>query len=576
MKIHGLFIFLFLVNTSILVFSQKQPQHERKIYHSPEGKLYIQKSLPLYLQMSPTSENKKDSAVCLRNNDAQYPHPIHFTSEGLNTIHHPWAVDRNTLLVKLPKQDVVFQIYADSRPPQTAINFGNTHPMKRSGTLYLNGNTEITFEAKDELSGVEKTMYSIDSAEYKEYTSRIMLDKEKTYVLKYYSFDHVGNVELLKTLELSIDRSLPKTLLEIKGDHYEDVISGNAQIILTTADKPSGIAHLIYQLDDSPEHNYTQPIKTSLLKQGDHKLIYYAIDNVGNKESQETYNFYVDKTPPTILQETIGKSFMVNGKEFSSGHSQLKLTTLDNKAGVKAVYYSINGNEFKLYEKPVLLSAINGKFSVKAYAIDNVNNKSQVSEDTNTDKVPYIDLTGPSLDYSFTGPVFVTSDTVYINHITKVHLKAYDNESGVSMIQYKIDTAGLVTYDSPFFISQEGSHTIGYMGFDNVDNTNISSFKVTEDNSGPIIFPRFSSIPKGSLTENGENFTVYPNHVVLFVAATDFASGYDHMIYSLNGSVEKPCLGSIKALPGKNKVTVKAYDKLGNETATTIEFVTQK
>src|ERR1035437_3959453 len=119
MKIHGLFIFLILVNTSTFVFSQKQPQHEKKIYNSPEGKLYIQKSLPLYLQMSPTPENKKDSSVYLRNNDAQYPRPIHFTSEGLNTIHHSWAVDRNTLLIKLPKQDVVFQIYADSRPPQT-------------------------------------------------------------------------------------------------------------------------------------------------------------------------------------------------------------------------------------------------------------------------------------------------------------------------------------------------------------------------------------------------------------------------------------------------------------------------
>jgi hypothetical protein len=564
------------VNTSAIVFCQKQPQHEKKIYNSPEGKLYVQKSLSLYLQMSSVSENKKDSSVYLRNNDAPKPHPICFTAEGLNTIHHPWAVDRNTLLVKLPKQDVVFQIYADSRPPQTAINFDKIKPIKRNGKLYLNGNAEITFEAKDELSGVEKTLYSIDSAEYREYNSPFILDKEKTYVLKYYSFDHVGNDEQLKTLELTIDRSLPKTLLEIKGDHYEDVISGNAQIILTTTDKPSGIAHLIYQLDESPERNYLQPVKTSMLKQGDHKLVYYAIDNVGNKETQEVYNFYVDKTPPTILQEIVGKSFMINGKEFSSGHSQLKLTTLDNKAGVKAVYYSINDGEFKLYEKPVLLSAVNGKFAVKAYAIDNVNNRSQVSEDASTDKIPYIDLTGPSLDYSFTGPVFITSDTVYINHVTKVHLKAHDNESGVSMIQYKVDTVGLVTYDAPFSISQDGLHTIGYMGFDNVDNTNISSFKVTEDNAGPVIFPRFSTLPKGSSTENGENFTVYPIHVVLFIAATDFGSGYDHMTYTLNGSAEKPCLGSIKALPGKNKVTVKAYDKLGNETTTTIGFITQK
>jgi len=559
-----------------MLFAQKQPLHEKKIYTSPDGKLYIQKSLPIYLKMSYKTDTK-DSSVILRSATAkQYPNPVYFESEGLNTIHHPWAVDRNTMQTKLPKQDVVFSIYADSRPPQTSVSFGNTKPMKRGGELFINGNAEIFLTAKDELSGVEKTMFSIDSAEYTEYIKPLVLDKEKMYMLKYYSYDHVGNVESFKTLELIIDRSKPKTILEIKGDHFENVLAGNAQLILRTEDFSSGIGHLVYKLDDNPERNYTMPFRTTLLNAGEHKLIYYAVDNVGNKEEQQVYDFYVDKTPPTILQEIIGKTFMINGKEFSSGRSQLKLTTIDNKAGVKAVYYSINDGDFILYEKPVLLSAVNGKISVKAYAIDNVNNRCQVSENASADKVPYIDLTGPNLAYSFTGPVFISFDTIYISLKTKIHMKASDGESGVNNIQYKIDTSILTTYSAPFSIEQEGIHTIGYIGTDNVDNTNISSFKVLEDNTGPVIYPRFSSPARNSLSEEGKSTTVYPTHVVLFLSATDYQSGYDHMTYILNGTAEKPCPGSVKALPGKNIVTVKAYDKLGNETSMVIEFVAQK
>jgi len=268
----------------------------------------------------------------------------------------------------------------------------------------------------------------------------------------------------------------------------------------------------------------------------------------------------------------MGKSFMVNGKEFSSGRSQLKLTTIDNKAGVKAVYYSINNGEFKPYEKPVMLSTVNGSMSVKAYAIDNVNNRSQVSEEANASKVPYIDLSGPQLNYNFLGPFFASTDTIYISSRTKVQLRAYDKEAGLNNIQYKIDDTELKTYDTPFSIDKEGLHTIEYIGTDNVDNTSTSSIKVMVDNTGPTIYSHFSAAPKGILSEQGKNITLYPGHVVLFIAATDIQSGYDHMTYILNSLKERAFTGYINILPKKSEITIKAYDKLGNETVTTLEF----
>ena len=49
----------------------------------------------------------------------------------------------------------------------------------------------------------------------------------------------------------------------------------------------------------------------------------------------------------------MGNTYMVGGKEYSSGRSRLKVAAVDNKAGVKEVWFSINGAPFELYDKPV-------------------------------------------------------------------------------------------------------------------------------------------------------------------------------------------------------------------------------
>ena len=93
------------------------------------------------------------------------------------------------------------------------------------------------------------------------------------------------------------------------------------------------------------------------------------------------------------------------------------------------------------------------------------------------------------------------------------------------------------------------------------------------DNSGPEVFSRFSIIPKGNSIVNDKNIVSYPSHVGLFIAATDKESGYGRMVYSLNGSKEKVFTGYLENFSkNDNNVTIKAYDKLGNETVSTLEF----
>lgn len=557
----------------LLSFGQKQVLPDKKMYVDSSGRVYFQKLAPVYFFVGTDPNDKNHSKPLQSETTPKYANPMYLDAEGLNTFRSPYAVDPTTKKVVLPKQDVIFELYADGHPPVTHISYGTTRVLNRSGKVYINGKAQITLASRDEISGVDKIFYSIDSAEYAEYKTPIILDNSKEYIIKYYAFDHVGNVEPLKTVKLVIDRSKPKTSFEFKGDKFENVLAGNASIVFHTNDNSSGINKLTMVLDGKPLERFAGTIHASTLGQGDHKIEFYAEDNVGNQEDPQVYEFYVDRTPPTILQDIIGKKYIANGKEFSSGRSQLKLTALDNKSGVKAIYYSINNGEYQLYEKPVFLKAVKGRMSVKAYAVDKVNNRSQIAEESNADRFPYIDLTGPSLNHRFAGPVLTAFDTIYISARTKIHLSGSDAESGLHNIQYTVDNKDSVHYKAEFTINKEGQHSIDYVGIDNVDNTTTKNFKVMVDTTGPVIFTRFSILPKGSVTDEGKTLNVYPKHVCLFVSATDAEAGYDHMIYSLNGAPVKTFNGFLNGFSQKNEIVLKAYDKLGNETITKLKFV---
>jgi hypothetical protein len=567
-----IFLSILVCGISFELISQTIPVVEKKKYTSPEGKLYVQKSLPIYLMLNTNPDDKAGSSVLKSENTVGYSNPMYFDAEGLNTIRSPWCVDQKNKELKYPKQDIIFEVYADSKPPITKINYGQAKFFDKDGKHFSKANVEVTLSASDALSGVDKTIFSINNEEYKAYESPIIMYNDKEYVLKYFSYDNVGNVEDLKTVTIVIDKSNPKTSLEIKGDYSESILAGNAKLILKTEETSSGLAKLIVKIDDAPEKLYISAILSSKLNQGPHTLTYYSADNVENIEPVQVFEFYIDKTPPTILQEIIGKSYMINGREFSSGRSQLKLTTMDNKAGVKEVYYSINNEEYKLYERPVLLSAVSGGILIKAYAVDKVNNRSQIADEATAASLPFIDLAGPAMGYNLQGPVLVSTDTIYICNKTKIYLKATDNEAGVNQIQYSIDNKELITYTAPFSIEQEGLHNISYTGTDNVDNTNSGSLTVLVDNTGPELFSRFSTSPKGNVNENGKNLTLYPLHVGLFISATDIEAGFDKMVYSLNGAKDKPFAGYINNFSKNPEIVVKAYDKLGNESELKLEF----
>jgi hypothetical protein len=571
-KFSLLLIFFFAFSFSLK--SQEPLTHPKKFYVSEEGKMYVHKDMPLYFRVSSSPNENSPSHLLIPAEDSKkYANPMYLDTEGYNTVRSPSKVDTVTKQVVYPLEDIIFEIYSDSRPPVTRFSLSNSKYYKNENILYFGQPVELTLKASDAMSGVEAIYYSVNGQNYRPFEDTIIFDKEILYEISYYSVDHVGNVEKPQKINLKIDLTAPETKLSINTDEYNNILSPRSKLILEAKDDNSKVKHTIFSINDGPEYTYKQPVNISGLSEGEHSLTYFSVDHVGNKEEQKKYSFYLDKTPPMVVDELIGNTFIANGREYSSGRSKVKLTAMDNKAGVKEIRYSINDGEFQVYTQPFFLNQ-SGKLKIQTFVIDQVNNQSINTIMTDKSNIAYVDLSGPTLGHHFEGPYFKSKDTTFITRNTKISLSAKDDGSGHKRIEYSIDNEALQEYVEPFSINKEGAHTVNYIGYDNVDNSSTNSFICVEDNTGPEIFFRFSMISEKTKVVDHKKYDVYPPHVVLFLSSTDTLVGFDKMTYSVNGSPSRSYNSLIKDF-NENQVyhiDVKSFDKLGNQSEKMVEF----
>jgi hypothetical protein len=568
-----LYVFvLFLISNAAL--AQEQLNHKKKMFRSPEGKLYINKDLPIYFRIAISGDDGAESHLLNPAKDSKkYANPMYLDTEGYNTFRSPSKVDTVTKKTVYPLEDIIYELYADSRAPITKFSFENKKYYKKSNVYYFGEIMDLKFNATDAMSGVETIYYSINGTAFSKLMGEIKLDKEILYEIKYYSVDNVGNAEKVKAITVKIDITKPTTKLSVDTDIHNNIISPRSKIVLEASDENSKVKKTVFSINGGTWYNYNTPVVISGLKDGDHKVSYYSIDNAGNEEAPKEYSFYLDKSAPMVVDELLGNTFIANGKEYSSGRSKVKLTAMDNKAGVREIRYSINGGEFMEYTKPFYLNK-SGKLKIQTFVTDNVNNQKITTILTNKSNISYVDLSGPTLGHRFIGQHFASKDTVFITENTKISLAASDDASGYKRMEYSLDNGEIIDYETPFKIGKEGVHDITYTGYDFVDNSSTKKFTCVEDNSGPEIYFRFSILANKTKEIDAKTYEVFPSHVVLFLSSTDSSVGFEKISYSTNGNPYKSYTSLIKGFSKEKLYTVKvkSVDKLGNLSEKTIEF----
>ncbi|RPH31505.1 MAG: cadherin repeat domain-containing protein [Bacteroidales bacterium] len=530
------------------------------LYKDSTGKLFIAKGTHVYLFIGTSPEGSKSFRLKGDNGNE----PLHWSNHGLKRLTH--------LNLDLGRK-VNLDLFADALPPKSSVGYDSEKVFQKANTTYLSGLCVIELSAKDPDAGLNGIYYSINDGTNIKYNEPISLKSEGSYKLTVFALDNVGNKEEEATHTIVVDNTPPLSNLDLIGDKFENIVSGRSTLALTSADA-IGVKQTLYKIDSSKLEIYTKPISTSSLSEGEHTISWYSIDEVGNTENPKSFTFFVDKTPPMVFEEIVGNTYIVAGKEYSSGRSQLRIAAVDNKSGVKEINYSLNNSPFVSYEKPVYLSDIMGSVSLKSFAIDNVGNRSKSDTQSESFSMPMVDITGPQIRKSFIGPKMTIRDTLWIGPKTKISITTNDIGAGVSKVNYRLKGGDEKLYTEPFTLETGGKHEMVCTAYDNVDNVNLLSFNFCIDNQPPSIYHHFSIEPSGWLNENDAKIPIFSKGIKLYLAATDNVSGVEKLGYILNGAREIKYGSPIEGFKTLTTYTllIKTIDFLGNASEKTITF----
>lgn len=563
---------LFSLNLAFLssLYAQEpsKPSYENKVFIK-DGKYYIQKSLPVYLNFS-TSPNGE--SYPLKSN--QHPtdaNPMYLDTEGVNYIRSKWAVDPTTGRTISPQREVLMELYADGLSPITRMTFSGAPRYRSGGITYFGKGLNFSLNANDGVSGVFETRYALNGA-FTKYSSTVNIGKEGVNTLYYYSADNVGNSETTKSSTFTLDLTAPLSNHSIVGIVYNStILAPSTKFNLSTTDNLSGVRNVKYSFDAANDRSYSSNINMSGLSDGEHTLFYYSTDNVNNTATKKSFKFYLDKIAPVVSNKVLGDQYKSNYL-YVSGRTKINLSATDNKAGVKQIFQRVDGNGKANYTGDFLVPNVLGVHYIRYNAVDNVENTA-----SSKTLVVFVDNKAPQTGIIYGSPQFFHRDTLFITSQTPVKLRYSDAHSGIKSTSYKIDNGSMTSY-SQFTIPGEGNHSLAFNSVDNVNNKeDEKSSRVFVDNSPPTIYINFSIEPIGKK----DGLDIYPNYVRMYIGATDKHVGTEKVMYSIDDAplalYSSPRTLDISELDRfktikKYKVRIVSTDKLNNQSEKVVEF----
>jgi len=205
------------------------------------------------------------------------------------------------------------------------VNLDNTRPVVTESVdkyyidpeteyFYVGNDTSFNLTATDEYSGVRQIFYELDSDPFN-YTGNISTASlnEGAHSFRIKGEDNLGNwgystLVVLTSKVFIVDVTAPTVTVTFNGDHHvlsgtEDVyLRGNTVFTLTAEDESgsllqSGVSKIWYSLDG--EFVWGTFGGFDELSEGEHTLIYGAVDNIGNNDTEEELTIFINESAPT-------------------------------------------------------------------------------------------------------------------------------------------------------------------------------------------------------------------------------------------------------------------------------------
>ena len=176
--------------------------------------------------------------------------------------------------------------------PSTSINLIGDLGNKN----WYKSEVSVSFDAIDDISGINKTEYSFDGLTWFTYSVPFVVAEEGETTIFYRSIDNAGNIGTPLKEIIKIDYSQPITSINIEGLLvFEDWYDSNALISLLTHDTYSGISTTQYSFDGVTWLSYGEPFNMEGLS-----LHYYSTDIAGNIEATKSITIKTIEFPIII------------------------------------------------------------------------------------------------------------------------------------------------------------------------------------------------------------------------------------------------------------------------------------
>jgi hypothetical protein len=191
-----------------------------------------------------------------------------------------------------------FSTQIDSTPPITTLLFNGT--MGSNG--WYKSHVYVILTATDNESGVDQIYYRIDNGTWSEYHSPVEISLDGVHVVSYYSIDITGNIETIKTANMSMDHTPPDITVT-----KEDISLFEYRFTATASDALSGMDRVEFSLDGLLQLTDAEPPYVYTWSGlGDHTVTATAYDLAGNSQSQSvsTPCIYTIQTQSSLLRPT--------------------------------------------------------------------------------------------------------------------------------------------------------------------------------------------------------------------------------------------------------------------------------
>ncbi|MEM1270533.1 MAG: hypothetical protein AAGI08_10845 [Bacteroidota bacterium] len=529
--------------------------HEPVVYRDNFDRVYLQETTPVFLSLS-TSGGAVDYVLQQDSLPGQTS-PIFFRGSGRQEIRY---------------NDQSYVVFSDGVPPLTRIEPAGTASTERDGMRYFGAGLMLSLVASDSVSGTAGTYLSIDGLPFERYAETIPLPREKRYTVRHYGVDNVGNAGAPHLDEFIVDLTPPTSQHGFMVPFVGNIVSPASGLELVSADQHAGVQSLHVRFDADAEFQPYAGVLPLDLEEGEHTVEFYATDAVGNVETPKQAMFYLDRTPPEVSVGLEGDQHQgEDGFLYVSPRTRVSIQATDNRVGLARIDYTVNDGPMEQYDAPFSLGEEPGRRELEVTAVDRVMNEQILPAGA-----VMVDVEPPVASHAFEGPVSTLRDTLYISSQTQIVLSAEDEASGVQGFLYALDGRSFADYAGSLTFERGAYHELTYFATDFVNNrAEPTLLRFYVDVAPPEIFSHFSVVPYAHRMEAGELLPVYPAGAALYLGATDTGAGATEIVYSVNGSPDRPHTSTVRGMdrPGLYEIRIRAEDAVGNRSEQTKRFL---